>query len=237
MSDISSPLEGDGMKCPICDEETSDAGRFCIACGGFIQVTPSETTESDQGFVEESNALLAIVEILEGADRSGSSVQKIVEHAGHNDIPEERTRVILRRLVEGGAIYRNAGGGYVAAERSFSKGRIAQAKTVPHEPVPQDSTLQAKLDSLLMAVGRVRSEMSRQQVGDRRRLTLVSYSPWALVGLTLLAWAIVNENWESRELYGVGAGNLVLGVGGVILISWLPICWRALKRRKESEEL
>ncbi len=236
MSDISWPSEGDGMKCPICDQETTDAGRFCIACGGFIQVTPSEISESDQGFVEESNALLAIVEILEETDRNGSSVQKIVEHAGHNDIPEERTRVILRRLVEGGAIYRNAGGGYVAAERSFSRGRIAPTRPAPSASAPQDSALQSKLDSLLTALGRMRSEMSRQQVGDRKRLTLASYSPGAIVGLILLAWAIVNENWESRELYGVGAGNLVLVVGGVILISWLPICWRVLKRREESEE-
>jgi len=225
------------MKCPICDEEISDTGRFCIACGGFIQVTPSEASESDQGFVEESNALLAIVEILEGTDRSGSSVQKIVEHAGHNDIPEERTRVILRRLVEGGAIYRNAGGGYVAAERSFSRGRIAPTKTASHDSGSQDSALQGKLDSLLTAVGRIRSEMSRQHGSDRKRLTLMSYSSGAIAGLILLVAAIVNESWESQELYGVGAVNLVLAVGGLILISWLPVCWRVLKRGEESEEL
>ncbi len=230
MSDISWPPEGDGMKCPICDQEIADAGRFCIACGGFIQVTPSEASESDQGFVEESNALLAIVEILEETDRNGSSVQKIVEHARHNDIPEERTRVILRRLVEGGAIYRNAGGGYVAAERSFSRGRIAPTKPTPHASVPQDSALQSKLDSLLTALGRIRSEMSRQHVGDRKRLTLLSYSSGAIAGLILLVAAIVNESWESQELYGIGTGNLVLAVGGVILLSWLPICGWILKR-------
>ena len=224
------------MKCPVCDQDTPDTGRFCIACGGFIQVTPSEASESDQGFVEESNALLAIVEILEETDRNGSSVQKIVEHARHNDIPEERARVILRRLVEGGAIYRNAGGGYVAAERSFSRGRIAATKNTPHASVPQDSALQSKLDSLLTALGRIRSEMSRQHVGDRKRLTLLSYSSGAIAGLTLLVTAIVNESWESQDVYGIGAGNLVLAVGGVILLSWLPICWRVLKRREESEE-
>ncbi len=225
------------MECPICDQETPDTGRFCVACGGFIQVTPSETSDSDQGFAEESNALLAIVEILEEADRNGSSVQKIVEYAGHNEIPEERVRVILRRLVEGGAIYRNAGGGYVAAERSFSKGRIAPTKSAPHASAPQDSAIQDKLDRLLTAVGRIRSEMSLQRGGDRRRLTLLSYSSGAIAGLVLLVTAIVNENLESQGLYGIGAGNLVLAVGGVILISWIPVYWRVSKRGEESEEL
>ncbi len=221
------------MKCPICDEEISDTGRFCIACGGFIQVTPSDTSESDQGFVEESNALLAIVEILEGTDRSGSSVQRIVEHAGHNDIPEERTRVILRRLVEGGAIYRNAGGGYIAAERSFSRGRIAPTKTAPHASVLQDSTLQSKLDSLMTAVGRIRSEISRQQDGGSKRLGMLSYSSGAIAGLILLVTGIMNENSQDLEFYGIGAGNLALAVGGVILMSWLPIYWRISKRREQ----
>ena len=218
------------MKCPVCDQDTPDAGRFCTACGGFIQVTPGGASESDQGFVEESNALLAIVEILEETDRNGSSVQKIVEHAGHNDIPEERARVILRRLVEGGALYRNAGGGYVAAERSFSRGRIAPAKTAPHASDPQDSALQGKLDSLLTAVGRIRSEISQQRDGDRKRLGLLSYASGAIAGLILLVTAIVNESWESQDLYGIGAANLVLAVGGVILLSWLPICGWILKR-------
>ena len=219
------------MRCPVCDQDTPDSGRFCVACGGFIQVTPGGASESDQGFVEESNALLAIVEILEETDRNGSSVQKIVEHAGHNDIPEERARVILRRLVEGGALYRNAGGGYVAAERSFSRGRIAPAKSAPHASAPKDSALQDKLDSLLTAVGRIRSEMSQQHDGDRKRLGLLSYSSGAIAGLVLLVTAIVNESWESQDLYGIGAGNLVLAVGGVVLLSWLPVCGWILKRR------
>ena len=222
------------MECPICDQETPDTGRFCVACGGFIQVTPSETPESDQGFVEESNALLAIVEILEETDRNGSSVHKIIEHAGLNDIPEERARVILRRLVEGGAIYRNIGGGYVAAEQSFSRGRIAPTKTASHAPVPQDSTLQSKLDSLLTAVGRIRSETSRQQDGNNKRLGMLSYSSGAIAGLILLMTAIMNENSQGQEFYGIGVGNLVLAVGGVILISWLPIYWRISKRGKHS---
>ena len=222
------------MECPICDQETPDTGRFCIACGGFIQVTPSETSESDQGFVEESNAILAIVEILEETDRNGSSVHKIIEHAGLNDIPEERARVILRRLVEGGAIYRNAGGGYVAAERSFSRGRVAPTKTAPHASVPQDSTLQSKLDSLLTAVGRIRSEISRHQDGDSKRLGMLSYSSGAIAGLIFLVTAIMNEYSQGQEFYGVDVGNLVLAVGGVILISWLPIYWRVSKRGKHS---
>ena len=88
-----------------------------------------------------------------------------------------------------------------------------------------------KVDKILWHIENPDGEIQKMYKADKERFGLLNYSAGAVVGMVLLLTAVVNESWQGREIYHIGMGNIVLAVGGLILVFWTPFLWQLQKWR------
>lgn len=90
-----------------------------------------------------------------------------------------------------------------------------------------------KVDRILWHIENPEGEIQKMYKADKERFGLLHYSSGAVAGWVLLLTAIVNESWQGSELFHIGLGNLILGIGGLILMFWLPLSWWVQKKTRK----